>query len=323
MINPSISIIVPIFNACKTLRKCIDSILCQSLTDFELLLIDDGSEDDSLSICYEYRSMDSRTRVFHKDNGGASSARNLGLKESKGEWITFCDSDDFVGTDWLASFYEMIESDVDIVIQGHKLVGDEIKDCPICAESYSIEAIKGYDILAKRSQFGYTPCKLFRASVIQTNHLLFNIHFWLKEDELFILSYLPLIRRMAFSCRSEYYYLKKENDNKYFDAGEIGKQFDLLAEQMRAIKGAEQFYQNSYVFDMFLRRFTYLLLERYKEGTPECYENLKTYRIIVGKSFWQIKDASVFLKIVFRFPPPVCHCFLMFQSFLKRYIIND
>ena len=148
-------------------------------------MIDDGSKDDSWTICNEYLIKDKRVRAFHKENGGASSARNLGLAEMTGEWVTFCDSDDIVGTDWLISFYEMIGPDIDIVIQGHKLVGDAIIECPICVKAYSIEGIKGYDNLAIMPQFGYSPLKLFRASLIQTNHLSFNIHFWLKEDELF------------------------------------------------------------------------------------------------------------------------------------------
>ena len=76
------------------MRRCVDSILAQTFTDFELLLIDDGSTDGSPAICDEYAVKDSRVRVFHKPNGGVSSARNLGLDHALGEWICFVDSDD-------------------------------------------------------------------------------------------------------------------------------------------------------------------------------------------------------------------------------------
>ena len=89
-----ISIIVPIYNTEQYLPRCIDSILSQSLTDFELLLIDDGSIDGSGAICDAFAEKDNRVRVFHKENGGVSSARNLGLNEAKGEWVCFVDSDD-------------------------------------------------------------------------------------------------------------------------------------------------------------------------------------------------------------------------------------
>ena len=86
--NPSISIIVPIYNAEKTLNKCVDSILNQTFQNWELILIDDGSTDRSGKLCNEYASKDQRIKVFHKKNGGVSSARNIGLDHAKGEWIT-------------------------------------------------------------------------------------------------------------------------------------------------------------------------------------------------------------------------------------------
>lgn len=91
---PLISIIVPVYNAEQYLPRCIDSILAQTFTDFELLLIDDGSTDSSGKICVEYAGKDFRIRVFHKENGGVSSARNVGLDKARGEWVCFADSDD-------------------------------------------------------------------------------------------------------------------------------------------------------------------------------------------------------------------------------------
>ncbi len=94
--NPKISVIVPVYNVEKYLRRCIDSILSQTFSDFELLLIDDGSKDKSGDICDEYVAKDVRIKVFHKANAGVSSARNLGLDKAKGEFIFFVDSDDFL-----------------------------------------------------------------------------------------------------------------------------------------------------------------------------------------------------------------------------------
>lgn len=102
--NPKISVIVPVYNTEKYLHRCIDSILAQTFTDFELLLIDDGSKDNSGTICDEYAAKDSRVRVFHKENGGVSSARNLGLDNAKGEWISFVDSDDYTDSYFLENF---------------------------------------------------------------------------------------------------------------------------------------------------------------------------------------------------------------------------
>ena len=102
--NPKISVIVPVYNVEKYLRRCIDSILAQTFSDFELLLIDDGSKDSSGEICEEYAGKDARIRVFHRQNGGVSTARNLGIDKAKGEWIYFVDSDDVVLPSALGTF---------------------------------------------------------------------------------------------------------------------------------------------------------------------------------------------------------------------------
>ena len=94
--SPKVSIIVPIYNAEKTLHRCVDSILNQDVTDFELLLIDDGSKDDSAKICDTYAASDNRVRVIHKENSGVSATRNLALNEAKGEYLQFLDADDWI-----------------------------------------------------------------------------------------------------------------------------------------------------------------------------------------------------------------------------------
>lgn len=94
-----ISIIVPVYNTEKYLDQCIQSILSQTYTDYELLLVDDGSTDSSGVICDRYAEQDSRVREFHKPNGGVSSARNMGLDNARGEWIGWVDSDDYIDAD--------------------------------------------------------------------------------------------------------------------------------------------------------------------------------------------------------------------------------
>ncbi len=111
---PLISIIVPVYNSSTTLCKCVDSVLSQDFRDFELLLMDDGSNDNSPEICDNYASIDNRVRVIHKINGGVSSARNLGLDNAKGDWITFIDSDDYVEPNYLVDLTS-IQSDIVIV----------------------------------------------------------------------------------------------------------------------------------------------------------------------------------------------------------------
>lgn len=121
--NLLITIIVPVYNSEKTLDKCINSILEQTFHEWELLLINDGSTDRSGKLCDEYASKDQRIKVFHKENGGVCSARNLGINNAKGKWITFCDSDDYVDEDWLNLFMENISHEKSLIAQFYKVSG--------------------------------------------------------------------------------------------------------------------------------------------------------------------------------------------------------
>lgn len=113
--TPYISVIIPVYNAEATLKKCVDSVLMQQYADFEVILVDDGSKDGSFQICDEYAREDSRVTVIHKENGGVSSARNAALEIAKGERILFLDADDYLDK----SFFNGVkESTEDLLIRG-------------------------------------------------------------------------------------------------------------------------------------------------------------------------------------------------------------
>lgn len=114
---PQVSVIVPVYNAEKYLHECVDSILAQTITDIEVILVDDGSTDTSPKICDEYAESDKRVIVIHKQNGGVSSARNAGLDVAVGEYVTFVDSDDFIASDMYENMMsKAIEYNCDIVM---------------------------------------------------------------------------------------------------------------------------------------------------------------------------------------------------------------
>lgn len=115
--NPIISVIVPVFNVDKYLDQCIGSILNQTFTDFELILVNDGSFDYSYKICKEYAAKDSRVRVLSQENKGMSAARNLGIENAKGQYLSFVDSDDYIVPEYLDCLYTiLIENDAEVVI---------------------------------------------------------------------------------------------------------------------------------------------------------------------------------------------------------------
>lgn len=107
--NDLISVIVPVYNVEKYLEQCVDSIINQTYTNLEIILVDDGSIDNSPQICDDYASIDSRIRVYHKKNGGLSDARNIGISKTNGKYITFIDSDDFVDSRFIEILYLQIQ----------------------------------------------------------------------------------------------------------------------------------------------------------------------------------------------------------------------
>lgn len=119
--TPAISVIMPVYNTGKYLREAVDSVLAQTFTDFELLLIDDGSTDGSAEVCDEYSARDRRVRVKHGRNGGICASRNAGIALAEGEWLAFCDHDDFVLPDWLGRMFGAVaDTDYDIVKCNHR-----------------------------------------------------------------------------------------------------------------------------------------------------------------------------------------------------------
>ena len=170
---PKISVIVPVYNVEKYLHRCINSILAQTFTDFELLLIDDGSKDNSGAICDEYATRDSRVRVFHKENGGASSARNQGLDNASGEWIAFVDSDDYVLHDFMETYMMMCKDYTDLCICGITPDYSISADYKIEKASIDYEGnIKDALLLLLNCQMIGSLCnKLFKRTIIESNSL--------------------------------------------------------------------------------------------------------------------------------------------------------
>ncbi len=202
---PQISVIVPVYNVEKYLHRCIDSILAQTFTDFELLLIDDGSKDNSGVICDEYAARDSRVRVFHKENGGVSSARNLGLDNAQCEWITFVDSDDWVKKTYLSNLISHVAQENDLIFsyaEIHYLNGSvKIEKYPTAIVSDDITSL----FLNNDLNWHTSPwSKLFKFSLCKDLRFVENMH--IGEDLVFLYSYLLKCRSIFVSNDTDYIY---------------------------------------------------------------------------------------------------------------------
>ena len=217
--NPKISVIVPVYNVEKCLHRCVDSIREQTFTDFELLLIDDGSKDRSIQICDEYAAKDSRVRVFHKSNGGVSSARNLGLDNARGEWIAFCDADDHVCNNWLEVLIDNARED-SLIITGFTIVDYKKQQ----KENYGFDvngSVKSVFGVFYSSKFpGVTWNKLYSLKKIADNDIRFNENISYQEDEEFVFSYLLHCRKIISVGTPTYCYYEPDWGHKYCNSNE-------------------------------------------------------------------------------------------------------
>lgn len=178
----TVTVIVPVYRSEKYLRKCVDSILKQSFSDLELILVDDGSPDASGTICDEYAASDLRIKVIHKENGGVSSARNAALKKCESQYVTFCDADDYWEPDWVGNLYDkIVATDADVVSADIKFVTDEsvfIKSTDYKKGSFIIQGeterieFLVHQILEYR--LGWSVCtRLFKTDIIKKNNIWF------------------------------------------------------------------------------------------------------------------------------------------------------
>lgn len=205
-----ISVIVPVYKVESYLDSCVTSILNQTYTDIEVILVDDGSPDNSGIICDKYAIKDKRVKVIHKKNGGLSSARNAGLDIAKGDFVAFVDSDDQIHRDMLFLLFSMIqEYNADIAICGYQIVKEGLTPY----ESFSI---KDSVLLDKNELWQEVFGKLNNASwnKLYRRDLLHNVRFEVGlihgEDLLFNLSYLLHCQFGVLNSSPMYYYLKRE-----------------------------------------------------------------------------------------------------------------
>lgn len=204
---PTISVIVPVYNAERWLRRCVDSILAQTFTDFELLLIDDGSTDASGAIADAYAAADPRVRTFHKPNGGVSSARNLGLDHARAPWITFVDSDDCVAPQYLTHLYNQPGEDLHISLFWIDSPNGMSTPCaPTAIFDQRLSLQQSIDTLTWK--LWTVCCNLYRRDLIEKSVLRFKDNLSMGEDTFFNYGYLAVSRSSSICRYFDYRYLQ-------------------------------------------------------------------------------------------------------------------
>lgn len=209
---PKISVIVPVYKAERFIHKCLDSILAQTHTNLEIILVDDGSPDDCGRICDEYAGRDGRIRVIHQENGGVSSARNAGLRIATGDWVGFLDDDDWIEPDMFAYLLRLAQTHgADVAHCG--LFFDEAGSSEemFCAERERLIAGGAENFSAEDwQQIGNSNCnKLYRAACL--NGIYYDTTCPMGEDLLFNLQALQQVSGVALGTEAKYHYVQHED----------------------------------------------------------------------------------------------------------------
>lgn len=306
-----VSIIVPIYNAEKYLNKCIDSILSQTFTDFELILVDDGSTDGSPFILDRYKEYDPRVVVIHKPNGGVSSARNAGIEVALGKYILFIDSDDYIASEYIHTMLRNMGS-CEWVFSGICDFASDRNDKPFefPDASFDLSIERDYFRFINLGLFNAPFPKLYVTSIIAENHILFNTCISFSEDRDFNLQYMQYVSKVRTIPYIGYYYrgdtpgslAKTATENLVtYDC----KQWDLerLNTEKRGFRNMEM-YLYSHLFNLLndsLYRFGKNALD---EVSDRYIEMLNKHFVHIESPLWQkwllVHKYHGFLSLIYR-----------------------
>jgi len=260
-----VSIIIPCYNSERYLRECVDSVLAQTMTDYEVILVDDGSEDATLAIANKMAAVDARVRVFHQENSGVCAARNLGLEHASGEWITFVDSDDLLPADALETMLQAAKDGVDMVVCAHETFDEEghvqriipqtrWMDCSgeALRRAVCLRLIEGDCVLNIMCN------KLHRRSVIEREGIRLVPGVKIAEDALFNLEAVLVGNGIVYVNRVTYRYRTHSASAMHTQAaGELVRHMPWLnaMRDMLIRRGAMEAYYGAYLDSVVLRLY--------------------------------------------------------------------
>lgn len=295
--NPKISIIIPVYNLENTIEKCINSIKNQDYDNWECIIINDGSLDNSLNIIENLIINDSRFRVITKENQGVGEARNDGIKIAKGDWICFVDGDDWVNKNYLSNFLKINSKDINTLsISG--FIREDINGNSIGIKEFlpnkrfklSFGSYEDYKTLLLN---GYPVNKLFSKEIIRKNKLFFNKNISLGEDHEFVLKYLSYMNYIIFDSTITYHYIKYDNNNSltskkkcaeeliYSGEGYInGLSYLIDKLNNKTSKKALKIFNDIYGLNLFLKAFLRINSSNYRCILKQIREKKTVYRKI-------------------------------------------
>ena len=240
-----VSIIVPVYKVEKYLAKCVDSIITQTYENIEIILVDDGSPDNSGMICDQYKEKDDRIKVIHQKNMGLSGARNTGIDNSTGDYLMFIDSDDYIDPEMVSYLVNKLElEDADIAVcDYYDVVGDEIRTNSYPKKEFVISDNSKYlNLFDEYTIVTVIACnKLYKKSVFaELRYPVGKTH----EDEYLIAEVLSKADRICYSLKPLYYYIRQREDSIMNSYSE--KKFDFIY----AFDHRADFFEKAGLYDM-------------------------------------------------------------------------
>ncbi|MBQ2687756.1 MAG: glycosyltransferase family 2 protein [Clostridia bacterium] len=275
-----ISIVVPIYNAEKTLERCVSSLINQTYENIEIILVNDGSKDNSLDLCKKFEAQDSRIVVIDKPNGGVSSARNAGLDIATGEFVMFCDSDDWAAEDWCKELFDAYKPN-GLVMCGFFTEGQqnylpyETKANDNC-QKYSRNEFTSLTLYGFKSPWS----KIYSRHIIEANDLRFNKKFSNGEDYLFNICYLSSIDGDIYfldKCLYHYEWPIGNNLSTIVDCKKIYHDIDLFKEVNRV---AVNIVSPQSLPECYYREFFILFEKSIKAILKSSYPFSKKYSVL-------------------------------------------
>lgn len=241
MNTPYFSIIIPVYNAEKYLSECINSIIKQNFNDYELILVNDGSKDNSLSICNDFQKRDDRIILINQKNGGPSSARNAGLNYAKGKYIMFVDSDDWIEPNTLQILYKYSLNSCPLIYFGFRVqFGNDDLIAYIHGYRHSHNINEYYNILYHTMEnnmhnfiYGFTCNKIFRKDIIDEKNIRFDLKLRIKEDEVFTNQFCTSIEEAMIIPYALYNYRMSFGSSISFTK-RLPSEYEYMADKLRA-----------------------------------------------------------------------------------------
>ena len=255
-----VSIIIPVYNASKYLSDCLDSVLSQSYSQLEVILIDDGSRDDSLSLCRQYAARDERVFVIHQKNGGPGAARNAGLEQATGEYLLFFDSDDLVFPNAIETMVTAMQGQ-DVVIALFSLgtlSGKSIRGL-IKQDMFldKLDFLEKFSIWPGAYYYSALWNKLYKHSIIQENKIRFRTDFIWGEDALFNMNYYLYVQKIHLINFVVYQYNRRVSGLSWRSGFKLIKGIKIKSVIFHALK--EVFIQSGQYNKYFWRVQRYIL----------------------------------------------------------------